>query len=115
MVHAAFWSTTRYPSRSSNVCPCASQYGLYEGDTSKSRYKHPGTTGFPLVLVGKVENQQVILRGSFTNLVSTLGRELQMVRGVRMPKNNAIEAVVVVKLGEDRAVQPFGIHLGNGC
>jgi len=37
-----------------------------------------------------------------------------MVRGVRMPKNNAIEAVVVVKLGEYREVQPCGIHLGNG-
>src|SRR5437016_14499300 len=46
-VHAAFWSTTRYPSRSSNVCPWASQYGLYEGDTLKPRCEHTSTTGFP--------------------------------------------------------------------
>src|SRR6266516_4799471 len=37
-----------------------------------------------------------------------------MVRGVGMPQDHAIEAVVVVKLREHREVQPGGIHGGNG-
>src|SRR4030095_15499782 len=73
MVHAAFWSTTRYPSRSSNVCPCTSQYGLYDGT---------------------VEDQQMILCGSCVDLVSRLGRELQMVGLVGMSEDDAIEAIM---------------------
>jgi hypothetical protein len=57
----------------------------------------------------------MILRRRFADVVSALGRELQMVGLLGMPKDNAIEAVVVVKLGEDREVQPCGIHRRNGC
>jgi hypothetical protein len=31
-----------------------------------------------------------------------------------MPKDNAVKAVVVFKLGEDGEAQPGGVHLGNG-
>jgi hypothetical protein len=37
-----------------------------------------------------------------------------MVGLLRMPKDNAIEAVVVCKLGEHSEVQSCRIHLGNG-
>jgi hypothetical protein len=57
----------------------------------------------------------VILRGSFTNLVSTLGCEFQMVRLLGMPKDDAIKAVVVFELSEDGEAQPGGVHLGNDC
>ena len=76
---------------------------------------HPGTAGFPFVLVGKVEHQKVILGRGFTNLVSPLGREFQMVGLLGMSEENAIEAVMVVKLGEYREAEPCGIHLGNRC
>jgi hypothetical protein len=81
----------------------------------KSRCNYPSTTGFPLVLVGQVEDQQMILRGSFTNLVSSLGREFQMVGLLRVSKDDAIEAFMVVKLGEYREAKPCSIHVGNGC
>jgi hypothetical protein len=48
VVHAAFCSTTRYPSRSSNVCPCASQYGLYEG----TRWNHGTRVAGELIVRG---------------------------------------------------------------
>src|SRR5262249_38884926 len=65
--------------------------------------------------IGKVEDQLMILRRGFADLVSPVGREFEMVGLLRMPKDNAIEAVMVVKLGEDRAAEPCGIHLSNGC
>jgi hypothetical protein len=34
--------------------PLGFPIGIIRGDTSKSRCKHPGTTGFPLVLIGKI-------------------------------------------------------------
>ena len=89
--------------------------GIIRGDTSKPGCEHLGTTGFPLVLVGKVEDQQMILRGSFTNLVSTMGCELQMVGLLGMSKDDAIEAFMVLKLGEYCEAKPGGIHLRNGC
>src|SRR5262244_1455089 len=95
--------------------PLGFPIGIIRGDTLKPGCNHPGTTGFPLVLIGEVEDQQMILCGRFTNMVSTLSRELQMVVLLGMPKDNAIEAIVVVKLGEYREVQPGGIHFGNSC
>src|SRR4029453_34953 len=56
----------------------------------------------------------MILGGSCSDLVSPLGREFQMVGLLGMSEDDAIEAVVVFKLGEYREVQPCGIHLGNG-
>jgi hypothetical protein len=38
-----------------------------------------------------------------------------MVGSLRMPEDDAIEAVVVFKLGEDGEVQPCSIHLCYGC
>jgi hypothetical protein len=38
-----------------------------------------------------------------------------MVGLLRMPKDNAIEAVVVMELGKYREVKPCGIHLSNSC
>jgi hypothetical protein len=55
----------------------------------------------------------MILRRRFADVVSALGRELQMVGLLGMPKDNAIEAVVVMELGEYREVKPCGIHFGN--
>src|SRR5262249_54357329 len=55
----------------------------------------------------------MILCGSFTNLMSTLRRKLQIVRLLGMSEDDAIEAVVVMKLGKYREVQPGGIHFGN--
>src|SRR5215510_7634056 len=81
----------------------------------KSRCKHPGTTGFPLIPVGQAEDQQMILGGRFADVVSPLGRELQMVGRLGVPEDDAIEAVVVFKLGEDGEVQPCSIHLCYGC
>jgi hypothetical protein len=34
---------------------------------------------------------------------------------VGVSEDDAVEAVVVVKLGKDREVQPSGIHRRNGC
>ena len=65
-------------------------------------------------MVGKREDQQMILHGGSANLVSPLGREFQMLGLLGMSENDAIEAIVVFKLGENREVQPFGIHLGYG-
>ena len=45
---------------------------IIRGDTLKPGCEHPGTTGFPLVLIGQVKDQQMILGRSFTDLVSTL-------------------------------------------
>src|SRR5438874_9259971 len=59
--------------------PLGFPIGIIRGDTLKPRCKHPGTTGFPFVLVGQVEDQQMILRGSCADLVSPWGRELQMI------------------------------------
>jgi hypothetical protein len=38
-----------------------------------------------------------------------------MVGLVGMSEDDAIEAIMVFKLGEYREVKPSGIHLGNGC
>jgi hypothetical protein len=81
----------------------------------ETRCEHPGTTGFPLVLIGQVKDQQMILGRSFTNLVSTLGCEFQMVELLGMSEDDAVKAVVIFKLGKHYEVQPCGIHLGNGC
>src|SRR5215831_14484370 len=62
-------------------------------DTLETRCEHASTTGFPLVLVGKVKDQQVILRRGFTDLVSTLGREFQMVGLLGMSKDDAVESL----------------------
>jgi hypothetical protein len=86
---------------------------VIRGDTLKPGCEHLGTTGFPLVVIGKVEDQQVILGRGFADLVSAMGRELQMVGLLGMSKDDTIEAVMVFKLGEDCEVQPCGIHLGN--
>jgi hypothetical protein len=50
-------------------------------------------------LVGKIEHPQVILGGCCANVVSSLGREFQVIGLLRMPKDDAIEAVVVVITG----------------
>ena len=65
-------------------------------------------------MVGKREDQQMILHGDSSSLVSPLGREFQMVRLLGMTENDAIEAIVVFKLGEHSEVQPCSIHLGYG-
>ena len=57
----------------------------------------------------------MILHGGSANRVSTLGREFQLIGLLGVSKDDTIEAFMVVKLGEDREVQPRGIHLGNGC
>jgi|RhiMetdeSRZDD1v2_1073273.scaffolds.fasta_scaffold52001_6 hypothetical protein len=57
----------------------------------------------------------MILGRGFTDLVSPLGRELQMVGLLGMSEKDAIEAFMVVKLGEDGEAKPCGIYLGNGC
>jgi hypothetical protein len=57
----------------------------------------------------------MILRRGFADVVSPVGREFQMVGLLRMPKDDAIEAVMVFKLGEDGEAKPCGIYLGNGC
>jgi hypothetical protein len=57
----------------------------------------------------------MILGRGFTDLVSPLGRELQMVGLLGMSEKYAIEAFMVVKLGEDGEAKPCGIYLGNGC
>jgi hypothetical protein len=57
----------------------------------------------------------MILGRSCADLVSPLGRELEMVGLLGMAEDDAIEAVMVCKLGEDSEVQSCGIHLGNGC
>jgi len=88
---------------------------IIRGDTLKPGCEHPGTTGFPLVPVRKVEHQQVILGRGFADLVPTLGREFQMVGLLRMPKDDAIEAFMVMKLGEYHEAEPCGIHLRYGC
>jgi hypothetical protein len=56
----------------------------------------------------------MILRGCSADVVSTLGREFQMEGLLRMPKDDAIEAFMVVKLGEYGKPESCGIHLGNG-
>jgi len=89
--------------------------GIIGWDTLEPGCEHPGTTGFPLVPVRKVEHQQVILGRGFADLVPTLGREFQMVGLLRMPKDDAIEAFMVMKLGEYREAEPCGIHLRYGC
>ena len=73
--------------------------GVIGWDTLKSRCNHPGTTGFPLIVIGKVEDQQMILCRGFTNRMSTLGGEFQMVGLLGMPKDNTVKAFMVVKLG----------------
>src|SRR5262245_11242037 len=92
--------------------PLGFPIGIIRGNTLESRCEHPGTTGFPLVLIGQVEDQQVILCRGSADLVSPLGGEFQMVGLLGMSKDDAIEAVMVVKLGEDREAEPCGIHLG---
>ena len=69
---------------------------IIRGDTLKPGCEHPGTTGFPPVLVGKVEDQYMLVRRGFADLVSPLGRELQMVGLLGMAEDDAIEAVVVL-------------------
>ena len=56
----------------------------------------------------------MILCGSSTNLVSALGRECEMVGLLGMSEDDAVEAVVILKLGEYHEVKPLSIHLGNG-
>jgi hypothetical protein len=56
----------------------------------------------------------MILRRGFADLVSTLGRKLQMVGLPGMSEDDAIEAIMVCKLCEYREAQSSGIHLGNG-
>ena len=55
------------------------------------------------------------MHGGSANLVSTLGREFQLIGLLGVSKDDTIEAFMVVKLGEDREAKPCGIHLGNGC
>src|SRR4030095_11191381 len=56
----------------------------------------------------------MLLRRSFTDLVSTVGCEFQMVGLLGMSEDDAVKAVVVCKLGEDGEAKPFSIHLSNG-
>jgi hypothetical protein len=65
-------------------------------------------------LVGKVEDQQMILRRGFADVVSPLGREFEMVGLLGMSKDDAVEALMVMKLGEDREAEPCSIHLRYG-
>jgi len=80
--------------------------GIIRGDTLKPGCEHASTTGFPLILVRKVEDQQMILRRGSADLVSPLGGEFQMVGLLGMSKDDAVEAFMVVKLGEDREAEP---------
>ena len=57
----------------------------------------------------------MILGRRFADVGSPLGGEFQMVGLLGMSKDDAIKAVMVFKLGEYHALQPCGIHLGNGC
>ena len=66
-------------------------------------------------MVGKLEDQQMILHGGSANRVSALGCEFQMVRLLGMSEDDAIEAVVVFEPGKHSEVQPCSIHLGYGC
>src|SRR5262249_47926106 len=75
---------------------------IIRGDTLKPCCKHLGTACFPLVLSGKIEDQYMILRRGFADLVSTLGRKLQMVGLLGMSEDDAIEAIMVCKLCEYR-------------
>src|SRR5207302_363040 len=80
--------------------PLCFPIGIIRRDTLKPGCEHTRTTGFPFRLVGKVEHQQMILRGGFADPVSPLGCEFQMVGLLRMSENDAIEAVMVTELGE---------------
>jgi hypothetical protein len=84
-------------------------------DTLKSRCKHPSTTGFPLVLIGKVEDQEMILGGGSADLVSSVCGELQVVGMLGMSEDDTVKAIVVLKLGEHREVEPLGIHRRDDC
>jgi len=57
----------------------------------------------------------MILHGGSANLVSTLGLQFQLIGLLGVSKDDTIEAFMVVKLGEDREADPYGIHLRNGC
>jgi hypothetical protein len=87
---------------------------VIRSDTLKPRCEHASTTGFPLTLIGQVEHQQVILRRRCADVVSALGREFQMVGLLGGSKDDAVEAMVVFKLGEGGEAKPCGIHLSNG-
>ena len=63
-------------------------------DTLEPRSEHASTTGCPLVLVGQVKDQQMILRRRCADVMATLGRELQMVGLLGMSEDDAIEAVM---------------------
>jgi hypothetical protein len=53
----------------------------------------------------------MIVRRRFANLVSPVGRELQMVGLLGMFKDDAVATFMVVKLGEYCEVKSFSIHL----
>jgi hypothetical protein len=55
------------------------------------------------------------LRRGFADVVSPLGRELQMIGLLGMSEDDAVKAVVIFKLRKYREVQPCSIHLCNGC
>jgi hypothetical protein len=57
----------------------------------------------------------MIFGGGFANLVSSVGREFEMVGMLGMSEDDAVKAVVVLKLSEYHEVQPGGIHFGNDC
>src|SRR5215510_2689996 len=84
--------------------PLCFPIGIIRRDTLEPRCEHASTTGFPLALVRDVEDQQMILGRNFADVVSTLGRELQMVGLLGMSEDDAVKTVMVMELGEHREI-----------
>ena len=79
--------------------PCSSQYGLYDGTWRKPAdiicvqvASH--------VLIGNVEDQQMILSRRFADFVSLLRGELDVIGLARMTEDDAVETAMILKLSE---------------
>jgi hypothetical protein len=86
---------------------------IVRGDFNKPSTKHAGASLLPFVLVRKVKNKKMILGGSSADLVLSLRSKLEVIRVLWMSEDDAIESVMIGKLGKNFEAKSFHVHLGN--
>ena len=75
--------------------------------------RHAITVSFPLIAIGDVEDEEVILGRRSTDLVTAVVRELEMVAPARVTEHDAVEAVMVLEGSEDLEAESSTIHIGD--
>ena len=74
---------------------------------------HLCTACVPLVLVGNVKDQEVILARSFADFMSSLRGELDVVGLFGMTDDDAVETAVIFERSEHIEPKPPRVHLSD--